>query len=91
VTLNRKPGRIQRMKRLEECTDSFGVLIDERLPADQAIGDEQRIPRAVLERRYFDRKRLSKGGQHRDLELERFLDAGASRKRNTHSSSTTAT
>ena len=43
VTLNRKPGRIRRMERLEECTDSFGVLIDERLPADQAIGDEEWI------------------------------------------------
>ena len=68
------------MERLEERTDSFSVLIDERLSADQAVANEQRVSRDELEPRYVHRKHLGKGGQHCDLELERFLDAGAPRK-----------
>src|SRR5262245_16794634 len=37
VACEGKLGRIERMKSLEECTDSIAVLVDERLPADQAI------------------------------------------------------
>ena len=40
VTLKRKPARVLRMERLQECTDPFGILVDERLPVDQAIADD---------------------------------------------------
>ena len=79
-TLHRKPGRVERMERLEERADAVGVLVDERLAADHAVADEERVARDVLERGHIHRQRRSERRQQHDLDLERLLDAGAPRK-----------
>ena len=68
------------MKRLQECVGAGGVLIHERLSANQAIADEERVARDVLERGHVDREHPGEQGQKHDLELERLLDACAPRK-----------
>ena len=80
VALHRKRGRIERMECFEECADAVAVLVDERPATDQAVADEQRFARDVLERGHVHRERRSERRQQRDLELERLLDGRASRK-----------
>ena len=36
MTCDGKPERIESVQRVEEGTNSFGVVVDERLPTDQA-------------------------------------------------------
>src|SRR5207245_1692190 len=79
-TLRRKPGRVDRMERLDERADAVGILVDEWLAADQAVADEEGVAGDVLERGYVHQERRSERRQQRDLELERLFDGGASRK-----------
>src|SRR5918912_2896926 len=79
-TLDGKSRRVDRMKRLQECTDAVGVLVHERLAADQAIADEERVARDVLETGNVHRQNRSEQRQQNDLEPERLLDAYAPRK-----------
>jgi len=78
--VDRKPGWVERMQRVEERADAVGVVVDERLAADHGVADEERVARDVLERRHSDRERGRERRQQRDLELERLLDAGAPRE-----------
>jgi GNAT superfamily N-acetyltransferase len=79
-TLHRKNGRVEGVERIEERADAFGVLVDERFAADQAVSDEERVAGDELERGNVHRERRSEHRQHRDLELERFLDPRPPRK-----------
>ena len=78
--LDRQAGRIESMQRIEERTDSSGVLVDERLADDQGITDEERRARHVLEPRHLDRQSIPQGREKNDLDLECRLDHRASRK-----------
>ena len=78
--LHRKPGRVERMERLEERADAVAVLVDERLATDHAVADEERVARDVLERGHINRERRSEHRQQHDLDLECLLDSGAPRK-----------
>lgn len=71
-----EPARVKSMKRVEELSDPLAVLVDERLSADDAVADEERIAGDVFERWHEYWERGSKRRQQHGLELERFLDAG---------------
>ena len=64
------------MEGFEERSDAVGVLVHERLAPDEAIADEERLVRDVLERGHGHRKRGSERGQQHDLDLEGMLDTG---------------
>ena len=68
------------MERLQERADAVGVLIHERLAADQAIADEKRVARNVLERGHAHREGRGEQWQQHDLQPERLFDACAPRK-----------
>src|SRR5262245_17821801 len=68
------------MERVEKCTDPFGILVDEWLTTDQAVADEQRVPRDELEGRHLHGERVGDRWQHCDFELERCLDASTAWK-----------
>jgi len=75
-----KRAQVERVECLEERADAVGVLVDERLAADQAVADEERIAGDELERGHVHRERTGEHRQQRDLELERLLDPGPPRK-----------
>ena len=80
VGVDGKAGRVERVKRVEECAHAVGVLADERLTADHGVADEERVARDELERGHSHRERGRERRQQRDLDFERLLDAGAPRE-----------
>src|SRR3954447_21919792 len=75
-----KRARVERVERFEERTDAFVVLVDERLAADQAVADEERIAGDELEEGHLHRERTGEHRQHRDLQPEGLLDPRPPRK-----------
>jgi hypothetical protein len=55
------------MQSVEEGADSLGVLVHERLASDEAIGDEPRLARDVLEARHVDGKERRQSRQQLDF------------------------
>src|SRR3954454_19674469 len=80
ATLQRKRGRIERMERVEERANAFGIFVSERVATDQAVADIERISRDVLESGHLDRKCQGEPRQKFDLEPEHLFDTCTARK-----------
>jgi hypothetical protein len=50
------------MERVEEGPHAVGILVHERLAADEAVGDEPRLTRDVLEARHVHGQERRKHG-----------------------------